>query len=134
MMLDLDKFKAVNDTLRHPAGVPVLGDVAPRLKASVRETDGLARLPGDECAIIQEGAPSQHEGASALALRIINSITQPFDLSGQRASVGTSIGIVLAPEHGADPEELLKRADLALYNVKAGGRNDFRIFQPEMLE
>jgi diguanylate cyclase (GGDEF)-like protein/PAS domain S-box-containing protein len=134
MMLDLDKFKAVNDTLGHPAGDQLLVDVAQRLKASVRETDVLARLGGDEFAIIQEGAPSQHEGASALALRIINSITQPFDLSGQRASVGTSIGIVLAPEHGADPEELLKRADLALYNVKAGGRNDFRIFQPEMLE
>jgi len=134
MMLDLDKFKAVNDTLGHPAGDQLLVEVAQRLKASVRETDVLARLGGDEFAIIQEGAPNQHEGAAALALRIVNSITQPFDLSGQRANVGTSIGIVLAPEHGTDPEELLKRADLALYNVKAGGRNDFRIFQPEMLE
>jgi diguanylate cyclase (GGDEF)-like protein len=134
MMLDLDKFKAVNDRLGHPAGDQLLVEVAQRLKSSVRETDVLARLGGDEFAIIQESAAHQHEGAVALSLRIIHAITQPFDLGGQQASVGTSIGIVLAPEHGADPEELLQRADLALYNVKAGGRNDFRIFRPEMLE
>jgi diguanylate cyclase (GGDEF)-like protein len=134
MMLDLDKFKAVNDRLGHPAGDQLLVEVARRLKSSVRETDVLARLGGDEFAIIQESAAHQHEGAVALSLRIIHAITQPFDLGGQQASVGTSIGIVLAPEHGADPEELLQRADLALYNVKAGGRNDFRIFRPEMLE
>ena len=134
MMLDLDKFKAVNDTLGHPAGDQLLIEVARRLKSSVRETDVLARLGGDEFAIVQEGAANQHEAALALAQRIINAICQPFDLSGQQASVGTSIGIALAPQHGSDPEELLKRADLALYNVKAGGRNDFRIFQSEMLE
>jgi diguanylate cyclase (GGDEF)-like protein len=134
MMLDLDKFKAVNDTLGHPAGDQLLVEVARRLKSSVRETDVLARLGGDEFAIVQEGAANQHEAALALSLRIINAICQPFDLSGQQASVGTSIGIALAPQHGSDPEELLKRADLALYNVKAGGRNDFRIFQSEMLE
>ena len=134
MVLDLDKFKAVNDTLGHPAGDQLLVEVARRLKSSVRETDVLARLGGDEFAIIQDGGPNQHEGAIALALRIINAITQSFDLNGQQASVGTSIGIALAPEHGAEPEELLKRADLALYNVKANGRNDFRVFQDEMLE
>ena len=134
MMLDLDKFKAVNDTLGHPAGDQLLVEVARRLKSSVRETDVLARLGGDEFAIIQEGGPNQHEGAIALALRIINAIAQPFDLNGDTANVGTSIGIVLAPEHGVDPEELLKKADLALYDTKANGRNDFRLFQAEMLE
>jgi diguanylate cyclase (GGDEF)-like protein/PAS domain S-box-containing protein len=134
MMLDLDKFKAVNDTLGHPAGDQLLIEVARRLKSSVRETDVLARLGGDEFAIIQEGGPNQHEGASALALRIINAVAKPFDLNGHATSVGTSIGIVLAPEHGADPEELLKKADLALYDTKANGRNDFRFFQAEMLE
>ncbi|WP_186294382.1 bifunctional diguanylate cyclase/phosphodiesterase [Bradyrhizobium guangdongense] len=134
MMLDLDKFKAVNDTLGHPAGDKLLVEVAHRLRASLRETDLLARLGGDEFAIIQECGADQHEGAIALALRIINAITQPFDLDGHEASVGTSIGIALAPEHGADPAELLKRADLALYAVKAGGRNDFQIFRSEMLD
>jgi predicted signal transduction protein with EAL and GGDEF domain len=94
----------------------------------------LARLGGDEFAIIQEGEPNQHEGAIALALRIIGAITQPFDLNGNQASVGASIGIVMAPEHEIEPEGLLKRADLALYDAKANGRNDFRVFQSEMLE
>jgi diguanylate cyclase (GGDEF)-like protein len=134
MMIDLDRFKRVNDTLGHPAGDRLLAEVARRLKASVREIDVLARLGGDEFAIIQEGGPNQHEGAIALALRIINAVARPFDLDGHPASVGTSIGIVLAPEHGLEPEDLLKKADLALYAVKAEGRNGFRLFRAEMLE
>ena len=134
MMIDLDKFKAVNDTLGHPAGDQLLVEVAQRLKSVIRETDLLARLGGDEFAILQEGGNSQHEGAIALALRIIQAINQPFDLNGHQATVETSIGIAMAPEHGSDPEDLLKRADLALYDVKANGRNDFRIFQSEMLD
>ena len=134
MMLDLDKFKAVNDTLGHPAGDQLLVEVGRRLQSKLRETDVLARLGGDEFAIIQEGGPSQHEGAIALALRIISAITLPFDLNGHQVSVGISIGIVLAPEHGTNPEELLQKADLALYDVKAGGKNDFRVFQFEMLD
>jgi diguanylate cyclase (GGDEF)-like protein/PAS domain S-box-containing protein len=134
MMLDLDKFKAVNDTLGHPAGDLLLKQVAERLRSSIRETDVVARLGGDEFAIIQQGESGQHEGAIALALRIIGAITSPFDLDGHHANIGTSIGIAFAPEHGNDPEELLKRADLALYEVKASGRNDFRIFRREMLD
>jgi diguanylate cyclase (GGDEF)-like protein len=134
MMLDLDKFKAVNDTLGHPAGDQLLVEVGRRLQSTIRETDVLARLGGDEFAIIQEGGPSQHEGAIALALRIINAISQPFDLNGQAAGVGTSIGIAMAPENGVEPEELLKSADLALYDAKANGKNDFRIYQAAMLE
>jgi diguanylate cyclase (GGDEF)-like protein len=134
MMLDLDEFKEVNDTLGHPAGDQLLVEVGRRLQSTIRETDVLARLGGDEFAIIQEGESSQHEGATALALRMISAITQPFDLSGNQASVGACIGIVLAPDHEMDPEGLLKRADLALYDAKASGRNDFRVFRPEMLE
>ena len=134
MMLDLDKFKAVNDTLGHPAGDQLLVEVGRRLQSTLRETDVLARLGGDEFAIIQEGGPSQHEGAIALALRIINAISRPFDLNGHEASVGTSIGIAMAPENGVESEELLKSADLALYDAKASGRNDFRIYHTAMLE
>jgi diguanylate cyclase (GGDEF)-like protein len=134
MMVDLDEFKAVNDTLGHPAGDQLLVEVGRRLQATIRETDVLARLGGDEFAIIQEGEPDQRGGAVTLALKIINAIIQPFDLNGNPATVGASIGVVLAPEHESEPEGLLKRADLALYDAKANGRNDFRIFQPEMLE
>jgi diguanylate cyclase (GGDEF)-like protein/PAS domain S-box-containing protein len=134
MMIDLDRFKAVNDTLGHPAGDQLLIEVGQRLQSTIRETDVLARLGGDEFAIIQEGGPNQHEAAIALALRIIAAISQPFDLNGNRANLGASIGIVLAPEHEIDPEGLLKRADLALYDAKANGRNDYRFFRSELLE
>ena len=134
MMIDLDRFKAVNDTLGHPAGDQLLIEVGRRLQSTIRETDVLARLGGDEFAIIQEGGPNQHEAAIALALRIIAAISQPFDLNGNRANLGASIGIVLAPEHEIEPEGLLKRADLALYDAKANGRNDYRFFRSELLE
>jgi diguanylate cyclase (GGDEF)-like protein/PAS domain S-box-containing protein len=134
MMIDLDKFKGVNDTFGHPTGDQLLIEVGRRLQATVRETDAVARLGGDEFAIIQEGGANQREGAIALALRIINAISQPFDLNGNRTNLGTSIGIVMAPEHDVDPEGLLKRADLALYNAKSNGRNDYRFFRNELLE
>ena len=134
MMLDLDRFKAVNDMFGHPAGDELLVEVSRRLKSTLRETDLLARLGGDEFAIIQEGGATQHEGAIALALRINNAIAEPFDLGGFEVNVGTSIGIAMAPEHGIEPEGLLKSADLALYAAKAQGRSDYRIYQPGMLE
>jgi diguanylate cyclase (GGDEF)-like protein len=134
MMIDLDRFKAVNDTLGHLAGDQLLSEVARRLQATLRETDVLARLGGDEFAIIQEGGAEQREGAVALALRIIDAISPPFDLNGQEVAVGASVGIAMAPENGVEPGELLKRADLALYAVKSKGRNDFCLFQDEMLD
>jgi diguanylate cyclase (GGDEF)-like protein len=132
LMLDLDKFKIVNDTLGHPAGDELLIQVGERLKSAIRETDILARLGGDEFAIIQEC--TDHQITITQALNIISSIEQPFDLNGNIVHVGTSIGIAFAPENGQDPETLLKRADLALYAAKTGGRNDYRIFQPEFVE
>ncbi len=134
MMLDLDKFKDVNDTRGHLAGDRLLEEVGRRLKSEIRDIDVLARLGGDEFAIIQEGGADQQQGATALALRIIEAITRPFDLNGHEANVGISIGIALAPVHGIESEELLRSADLALYDAKANGRNDFRLFRPEMLE
>jgi diguanylate cyclase (GGDEF)-like protein len=134
MMVDLDKFKSVNDTFGHPAGDQLLVEVGRRLRSTVRETDLVARLGGDEFAVIQEGGADPHEGAIALALRIISAISMPFDLNGNAASLGASIGIVLAPEHETDPEGLLKRADLALYDAKSNGRNDYRFFRNELLE
>src|SRR5581483_6938372 len=92
-------------------------------------------LGGDEFAIIQEGGGGdQREGAVALALRILEAISAPFELNGQEVAVGTSIGIAMAPEDGVEPGELLTRADLALYSVKSSGRNDYRLFRNEMLE
>jgi diguanylate cyclase (GGDEF)-like protein len=134
LTLDLDKFKDVNDTLGHPAGDQLLVETAQRLRSTLRDTDVLARLGGDEFAIIQENEKNQSEGAIALALKIIKLIEAPFELNGRRVGIGTSIGIAFAPEHGADDETLLKKADIALYAAKSGGRNDFRVFQPELIE
>jgi diguanylate cyclase (GGDEF)-like protein len=134
LMLDLDKFKDVNDTLGHPAGDQLLVEVGQRLRSSLRDTDMLARVGGDEFAIIQENEKNQSEGAIALALRIIGLIEQPFDLGGHRVGIGTSIGIAFAPEHGADAETLLKKADIALYAAKSGGGDDFRVFQSGLTE
>jgi diguanylate cyclase (GGDEF)-like protein/PAS domain S-box-containing protein len=131
-LLDLDRFKAVNDRLGHAAGDELLKQVAKRLRAAVREEDLVARLGGDEFAIIQQLDGANHEGAISLARRIIARIAKPFDLDGQPADVGTSIGIALCPEQGLDGPDLLKKADLALYEVKSAGRNDFRIFDANM--
>ena len=131
-MLDLDRFKDVNDSLGHPAGDALLKEMAQRLKSSLRETDVLARLGGDEFAIMQSADKDQRAEAIALAVRIIDIVAQPFDLDGRKVSVGTSIGIALAPQDGIEPDELLKKADLALYRTKAAGRNGFNFFHADM--
>jgi diguanylate cyclase (GGDEF)-like protein/PAS domain S-box-containing protein len=132
LLLDLDGFKYINDTLGHAGGDGLLKQLAHRLKSSVRETEIVARLGGDEFAIIQSGEPNPREAAIGLAVRLLELVAQPFDLDGHNVTVGTSIGIALAPEDGVDPGELLKKADLALYRVKSEGKNNFRLFHTEM--
>jgi diguanylate cyclase (GGDEF)-like protein/PAS domain S-box-containing protein len=132
LLLDLDRFKHVNDTLGHSAGDALLRQAAARLKALLRETDVLARLGGDEFAIIQSGETSQREAASMLADRIIEIFARPFDIDGNEVNIGTSIGIALAPEHGTNPDSLLKMADMGLYGAKSAGRNGYRFFDPDM--
>jgi diguanylate cyclase (GGDEF)-like protein len=132
-MLDLDKFKNVNDTLGHLAGDQLLQETAQRLKSSLRETDVLARLGGDEFAIIQSGKENPGKGATGLATRILKVISEPYNIDGNVVSVGASIGIALAPENSDKSSDILKMADLALYAVKSGGRNDFRFFEAGML-
>jgi len=131
-MLDLDGFKDVNDSFGHSAGDVLLKEMALRLKSSLRETDILARLGGDEFAIIQAGEEEQRNGALALATRILEIVSRPVDLAGTKVNVGASIGIALAPEDGTEPEELLKKADLALYRTKSEGRNGYNFFRQEM--
>jgi diguanylate cyclase (GGDEF)-like protein len=121
LVLDLNKFKNVNDTFGHPVGDELLKQVASRLKASVRGTDVVARLGGDEFAILQSGTHDQREAAIALSLRIEELLCAAFDLNGHTVNVGTSIGIALAPEHGTIPSDLLRKADLALYEAKSRG-------------
>jgi diguanylate cyclase (GGDEF)-like protein/PAS domain S-box-containing protein len=134
LLLDLDRFKEVNDTLGHPAGDTLLTEVALRLKSLLRETDALARLGGDEFAIIQVGEADQPQAARALAERILDALGKPFAIDGGNIGIGTSIGIALAPEHGTGADELLKTADIALYRAKSAGRNGYCFFDPKMSE
>jgi diguanylate cyclase (GGDEF)-like protein len=131
-MMDLDRFKQVNDTFGHPAGDDLLRQVADRLNATLRETDILARLGGDEFAIVQINDTNQSEAAENLATRIITVISEPFSIKGNAVNIGASIGIALAPEHGIHADDLLKMADLALYHAKSLGRNRYATFDPAL--
>ncbi len=131
LMLDLDRFNEVNDTLGHPTGDALLQAVAARLLGCVRETTLIARLGGDEFAVI-EYVENPVVEAVELAERIKIALCEPFDLGDNRVIAGTSIGIAVAPRDGTDCDEILKSADLALYLAKSGGRGSFRFFEPEL--
>jgi diguanylate cyclase (GGDEF)-like protein len=126
--IDLDRFKEVNDTFGHPTGDALLQAVAGRLRQSVRRTDFLARLGGDEFAIIQSGARNT-EQCERLARRILREISKPYHVLGKAVSISASIGIVCAPEHGRTADELLKNADVALYEMKSAGRRACGVFE-----
>ena len=132
LMLDLDRFKNVNDSLGHAAGDALLRQVAHRLKSTLRGTDVLARFGGDEFAVVQAECDDQRAGSIDLASRISKLIAEPFLLPGHRIEIGTSIGIAMAPEHGSDQEQLLKKADLAMYSSKSAGRNCYTLYDEAM--
>src|SRR6202030_1041341 len=134
LLLDLDHFKRVNDSLGHPLGDTLLRIVAQRLQEAVGSQGLVARFGGDEFAILQPGAIGQRESAIALADRIRDLLVTPYDLAGHRVIVGTSIGIVLAPTHGTQFDQLMKCADLALYRAKSAGRNQYCFFETVLEE
>jgi diguanylate cyclase (GGDEF)-like protein len=131
LSLDLDHFKRVNDTLGHPIGDRLLQAVAERMRSCVRETDVIARLGGDEFAIVQEPL-FKPDDAILLATRLIDAVSAPYLIDGHEVIVGTSIGIAIAPSDGADPDQLMKNADLALYASKANGGRKYRFFKKQM--
>ncbi len=131
LCLDLDHFKSVNDTLGHPIGDELLKLVADRLRGCTREPDTIARLGGDEFAIIMTQM-HQPTDASVLARRIRESIIRPYQVDGHQIVSDISIGISIAPIDSAEPDQLLKNADMALYDAKADGRGTYRFFEAEM--
>jgi diguanylate cyclase (GGDEF)-like protein/PAS domain S-box-containing protein len=131
LCLDLDNFKAVNDTLGHPSGDALLQQVADRIQATVRQEDAAARLGGDEFGIMLSDVEGP-AAISALAERLLAVINEPYDINGHMVLVGVSIGIAIAPGDGDDTDRLLKSADMALYRAKADGKGSFRYFEAEM--
>jgi diguanylate cyclase (GGDEF)-like protein len=131
LMLDLDRFKEINDTLGHPVGDSLLQAVAARLRGCIRKSALIARLGGDEFAVIERVANPVIE-ATAIAESIRQALSEPFDLGDHQVVTGASIGISIAPYDGLDSDQILKCADLALYSAKSSGRGTFRFYQPEL--
>ena len=131
LCIDLDHFKAVNDTLGHSLGDKLLQQVSARLWGATRENDLLARLGGDEFALLLRDVDSPAE-AAAIADRIVKALSNPFTIDGHQLVIGTSVGIAMAPQDGATSETLMKNADLALYKAKNEGRSTFHFFEPGM--
>jgi diguanylate cyclase (GGDEF)-like protein len=131
LFLDLDGFKAVNDTLGHSIGDLLLKSVAAKLRDILQRTDRIARLGGDEFAILQVSAP-QPGSSIALAEKIIEIVGQPCCIDGHDVTVGASIGIAVAHPGDINTETFLKSADLAMYSAKSEGRGTYRMFDPEM--
>ncbi|WP_152996948.1 diguanylate cyclase domain-containing protein, partial [Mammaliicoccus sciuri] len=131
LMLGLDNFKAVNETLGHGIGDKLLRAVAKRLRSTLREEDALARLNSDEFTIVQGGV-MRPEDAVLLARRILDAISEPYLLEGHSVVIGASIGIAMSPGDGEDSEKLLKSADMALSRAKSDFRGTFSFFEAEM--
>jgi diguanylate cyclase (GGDEF)-like protein/PAS domain S-box-containing protein len=133
MLMDLDRFKQVNDTLGHPAGDALLKQVAERLVAVVGDREKICRLGGDEFQIILQD--TEDRGALGdLATEIIEGISQPYSIDGSRCIIGASIGIAISPFDGQNSEDVIRNADLALYAAKASGRGRFRFYSGDLLQ
>ncbi|MBF9152601.1 EAL domain-containing protein [Novosphingobium sp. 1Y9A] len=131
LMLDLDRFKHVNDTMGHPAGDELLRQVAERLRKVVGDRGDIGRLGGDEFQVILPDVEDRGK-LGELTSRLIQMISQPYAIEGKRAVIGTSVGIAVAPHDGEDRDALVASADLALYAAKNGGRGQFRFFSAEL--
>jgi len=131
LFLDLHDFKIVNDTLGHDAGDRLLQDVADRIRRSVRTGDVVARLGGDEFAVLMEGLVTPRE-VEAIATGLLEIVSQPYHIAGRQLSVTTSIGITMYPNDNSETQMLLKNADIAMYQAKDHGRNNFQFFHEQM--
>jgi diguanylate cyclase (GGDEF)-like protein/PAS domain S-box-containing protein len=133
LFVDLDRFKAVNDTYGHAAGDMLLREVAARLKDSVRSGDNVGRLSGDEFAVALSNL-AKADDAGLVAQKVVDALAAPFDLAGHQAYISASIGIALFPSDGQEPDALIKNADTAMYRAKESGRNNYQFYLPQMNE
>jgi len=133
MFIDLDKFKPVNDTYGHGVGDLLLKDVALRIQDCLRESDTAARVGGDEFVILLPAVETEHD-ASKVGEKIRHALNRPFLLAGHTLKIGSSIGVAVFPDHGDEEKLLVKSADIAMYHAKKNGRNNVKIYHPELQE
>lgn len=131
IMLDLDRFKQVNDILGHAAGDMLLQQVSSRLKSLIRETDTIARIGGDEFAIVLLSLKNEAD-VRRLCGRIVKALNMPFNVGDREVRVGVSVGAIISRNSDLEPDELLRKADITLYRAKASGRNCYRLFSDQM--
>jgi diguanylate cyclase (GGDEF)-like protein/PAS domain S-box-containing protein len=128
LFLDLDGFKKINDTLGHDAGDLLLKGVSQRLKETIRDSDTVARVGGDEFILVLDNIGSD-DNATLVANKIIAALSETFDLKGQPSHVGASIGISIFPDDSDNPVKLVKKADEAMYLAKQSGKNTYRFYR-----
>jgi diguanylate cyclase (GGDEF)-like protein/PAS domain S-box-containing protein len=131
LFIDLDHFKKINDSFGHQAGDLLLKGASTRMKDLLRDVDTLARLGGDEFIIVL-GGPLSPDSVTAVAVRLVESLQQPYHLDGITAHSGASVGVALYPDDGQDAETLVRHADMAMYAAKREGRGNFQFFSPAM--
>jgi len=131
LYIDIDEFKSVNDSLGHMIGDELLKSVAKSLERCIGDSDFVARLGGDEFAIVQTAVKTEAD-VTDLVTRVFDAIRAPYECLGHQVATDASIGIALAPQHGADLDQILKNADLAMYAAKSAGRRTYRFFEPAM--
>ena len=133
MFVDLDRFKHVNDTLGHNIGDLLLKEVAQRLRQCLRESDTVARIGGDEFIVMLPVLKGEQD-ASQVAEKIRRALEQAFGIAGHDLQISSSIGIAIYPQHGNEEKELIRNADVAMYYAKTGGRNNVKLYRPDMHE
>ncbi|HEX4944526.1 MAG TPA: PAS domain-containing protein [Usitatibacteraceae bacterium] len=133
LFLDLDHFKDVNDTLGHRVGDELLKDLSRRIRGSLRQTDLLVRLSGDEFVVVLEDLEGE-SGPDRVAQKILDDVMRPFPIEGHEVQVSASLGYAVFPDDGGDPETLLKNADAAMYHAKELGRNSYRAFSRSLAQ
>ena len=131
MFIDLDKFKPINDTLGHHVGDLLLKEVAQRIQDCLRESDTVARIGGDEFVVLLPVIEAEQD-AVGVAEKIRHALNRPFELDGHSLGISSSTGIAIYPEHGNEEKQLIRNADTAMYYAKTGGRNNVKIYQPNM--
>lgn len=133
MFLDLDRFKVINDTLGHQMGDQLLKKLGQRLRKTIRDEDTVARLSGDEFAVLLRDVKESDE-AALIARHLLEQVSKPFTIEGRELFLTTSIGISVFPDNGFDPAVMLKNADVAMYNAKTAGRNTYKFYNKKMNE